>query len=119
MANHLLDLKGLANYADGTIDAIVGRQLQRIVADCEDRPGDDKFREVNIKIMVKPMQMQDGAVTTLHTEVEVSSKTPKYISRPVHCAIKHGGRAVFNDLAPDNANQRTLDETAGYRPDDE
>lgn len=107
---HRLGFEGLKNYADGTAEAALMHHLKRAVQDCDSRPGDDKARVVTVSIMLKPVLLQDGSASQLHTEVEVSSKVPKHVTRPVHCFVKQDGSAVFNDLAPDNPLQKTLDE---------
>lgn len=58
---------------------------KRAIADCEDRPGDKSARKVVLTILVKPVMLQDGAVTDVNAECEVSSMMPKYISKPVEC----------------------------------
>lgn len=110
MALKELNLEGLASIAGGKVDAAVNMQLKRMIADCEDRPGDKNPRKVVLTMLVRPVMLQDGAVTDVNVECEVSSAIPKYISKPVDCRIKHGQRAVFNDLSEDDVDQMTIDE---------
>lgn len=110
MALRELNLEGLATIAGGRVDAAVNRQLKRAIADCEDRPGDKNPRKVVLTMLVRPVMLQDGAVTDVNVECEVSSVVPKYISKPVDCRLKAGQRAIFNDMSEDNVNQMTLDE---------
>ena len=105
-----LDLKGMSEFADGTVDAAFDKHMKRAILDCEDRPGDIKARKVTLTAYLTPVVMQDGAVTDVHVDCEVSSATPKHISKTVECRIKHGGQAVFNDMSGDHVDQMTLDE---------
>lgn len=105
-----LELAEIGALGSGTVAEAFNRHLQRAIADCEDRPGDDKARKVTLTLLVKPLQLQDGACTEVIVEAEASSSVPKHVSRPVECRIKHGGRALFNDLSEDNVDQMTIDQ---------
>lgn len=110
---HELGLQGLISFAGGSIDRLFSRQLQRAILDCDDRPGDKSARTVTVELKIKPvLQQGDGqggaAIIDVAVEAQVKSKLPNYISKTVECQVKNGGRAVFNDLSPDNANQPSL-----------
>ncbi len=108
-----LDLKGLSEIADGTVQAAFDQHLQRAISDCHNRPGDDKARIVMVAVLVKPVIQQDGAVVDVAVECEVSSKVPKHISRTVHCQLRRaqgGAMAVFNDMSQDDPRQGTIDQ---------
>jgi hypothetical protein len=104
-----MNLENLSKVDGGRIAAMFARHLQRAIADCEDRPGDKAKRTVTIKAHATPIMLQDGAATDVNIEFEVSSSVPNHISRPINCLVKHGGRALFNELAPDDVDQQTLD----------
>ncbi len=108
-----LDLPGLADFADGTVDAAFAQHVKRAIVDCEDRPGDKKPRKVTITANIVPVVMQDGAVTDVCVDCEVSSTVPKHVSKSVECRIKQGGRAIFNDMSNANVDQMTIDEQGG------
>jgi hypothetical protein len=109
MALRELNLEGLSTIAGGKVDAAINQQLKRAISDCEDRPGDKNARKVVLTMLVRPVMYQDGAVTDVNVECEVTSSIPKYISKPVDCRIKSGQRAIFNDMAEDNVDQMTID----------
>lgn len=120
--NHMireLTLNGLSKVDGGRVDEVFRRHLSRAIADCEDRPGDKTKRVVQIAVLITPDVQQDGAVTDVNIECEVSSKVPKHISRTINCAVRSNGRAVFNDLSQDDIDQRTLDEQTVGDDDDE
>lgn len=110
MALRELNLDGLSTIAGGKVDAAVNQQIRRAIGDCEDRPGDKNPRKVILTMLVRPVMYQDGAVTDVNVECEVSSSIPKYISKPVDCLIKAGQRAIFNDLSEDDVDQMTIDQ---------
>lgn len=102
-------LDSLPAFADGTLDLAFKQHIKRAISDAEDRPGDKKPRKVSIEFEIIPVVLQDGACTNVEIEAKIKSAIPPHISRPVDCKIKNGGRAVFNDMSPDNVDQRTID----------
>lgn len=105
-----LDLEGLAEFAGGTVDAAFRHHVKRAILDCEDRPGEKKPRTITLSLKVVPVILQEGAVTDVQADCEVTSSVPKHVSRTVECRIKQGGRAIYNDLSEDNVDQMTIDE---------
>jgi hypothetical protein len=112
------NLQNLAHVSGGRIEAIFKRHIQRALLDCEDRPGDKTKRKVTIDVLISPVVLQDGAVTDANIECEVSSKIPKHISPTINCALKAGGRAVFNDMCEADVDQRTIDQQGTFTTDD-
>jgi len=55
----------------------------RVVADCEDRPGDSKARIVNIKFLYAPKSDTPGRAECdqVEVQVEITSSLPKRISK--------------------------------------
>ena len=72
-----LNLEGLATIAGGRVDAAMNQQIARAIGDCEDRPGDSNPRKVVLTILLRPVMYQDGDVTDVAVEAEVSSTIPK------------------------------------------
>jgi hypothetical protein len=105
-----LNLQGLAHIDGGRVDVAFNRHLRRAIEDCEDRPGDRNARKVVLTAILRPVCLQDGAVTDVNAEFEIASSVPKHISRTVECRIKANGRAIFNDLSEDDVEQMTIDE---------
>ena len=110
MAIKNLSLESLKDFADGTVEASFNRHLKRAIEDCDDRAGDSKARKVTIEVLLSPQQLQDGSTCNIKAECKIKSSVPDHISRPIECRIKQGGKAVFNDLSPDNPDQMTLDQ---------
>jgi hypothetical protein len=103
-----LDLVGVHHIAGGTIGASFAHHMKRAVSDCEDRPGEKKARKIILVVNVTPQMLQDGAATDVKIDCEVSSTVPKHISKTGECMVKHGGRAVFNDLSEKHVDQGSL-----------
>lgn len=110
MAMRDLSLGNLQHIAGGTVDAAFQRHLKRAIEDCEDRPGDKTARQVTLTVNVKPIMLQDGAASDVMIECVAKSTVPPHISKPTECRVKHGGKAVFNDLSESNVDQMTIDE---------
>ena len=110
MAIKNLSLEALQDFADGTVAVSFNQHLKRAINDCDDRPGDSKARKVTLEVMITPQQLQDGNACNITTECKVKSSVPDHISRPIECRIKQGGKAVFNDMSPDNPDQMTIDQ---------
>jgi len=113
MAMRDLSLGSIQHVAGGTVDATFQQQLKRVIEDCGDRPGEKKARQVILIVNVTPIMLQDGAAYDVSTDYEIKSTIPTFISRPVECRVKTGGRAIFNDLSEGNVDQMTIDEISG------
>lgn len=107
---HEVKLDTLQHAAGGTIDAAFAHHVKRVSEDCYDRPGCVTAREVSVLVKITPVIDEAGLCETTKMEVEVSSKVPKHVSRPIDCGLRKGGRLVFNDLSEDDVHQKTIDE---------
>lgn len=110
MSLETLSLETMAMVDYGKIDAALQLHLKRAGQDCMDRPGDKNPRKVTLTISLKPVIQQDGDVTDVDAEFEISSTVPKHRSRPIHMMPRRGGHLVFTPESPDNAEQMTIDE---------
>lgn len=114
MAKLQLSLDTLGELDRGAARLLIDREIQRAVADLEDRGEEDgKARKVNISL---EMVVKDGlAVVQLNCE----SKLPSYRSNLTAGNIKvNAGKPVlyFQPYSPDNADQpnfQVLDADAG------
>lgn len=114
MAVHQLNLQTLKDQLDGgRLGAAWDAELKRIAQDCEDRPGDDKPRKVNLEVVMQPVKDEAGLCEEVWVKVHVTSSVPKRRSKPLRLGVRRGGMLVFNDMSEDNPNQRTIDEYLG------
>lgn len=105
-----LCLDSLGELDHGTARVVIDAALRKAVEDLDDRGDDGKPREVNIKVT---MEKIDGGLTSAH--VKVAAKIPEYqINGTVcrHKVVNGHSRLLFQQLAPDDPDQRTIDELA-------
>ena len=67
---------------------------------------------MTLTINLKPVIQQDGDVTDVDAEFEITSSMPKHRSRPIHMMPRRGGQLVFTPDSPENAEQMTIDEAS-------
>lgn len=118
----IFKLSELPNLDFGLLDAAFETELKRVVADCQDRPMDDRSRQVGIIFTVSPVAgaagMSNGGVVTcdqVAIEVEVTSKVPTRRSKPYVMQTKHDNSLMFDEQSPDDPKQLTMDETTEER----
>src|SRR4051794_9508025 len=106
-----LNCDTLGNLDDGRARGIINAALARAVADADDRGQDKKPREVNIKVTVSKVN------GLLAVEVQAGCKLPSYRTDRTACKIVHKQTRkgtqptlMFQDMAPDNPDQKTIDE---------
>jgi hypothetical protein len=110
LAFEKISLANIQKLAGGTIDESFQRHLRRAIADCGDRPGDGKARTVSLVLQIRPETEQMGAASHVSIECKLKSSVPDHVSRPISCKINQKSDAIFNDLAPDNVRQTTIDQ---------
>jgi len=109
-----LSLETLGELDNGAAKVIINAALQRAMQDLDDRGDDGKAREVTLKIT---MQKIDGGLVS--TKVEAAAKMPSYLTNGTVCrpkVINGQSRLLFQQLAPDDPDQRTIDEALDQPP---
>lgn len=91
------------------------RHLERIANDCYERPGDNKPRTITLKVVIVPMMSSSGECEKVDVQVQAESKVPPHTSLAFSCGLFPSGKIMFNEDAPDNFDQKTLD----YRREDD
>lgn len=111
MALKEFSLKNLESLDYGKCDALFRSQLKRVAADILDRPADDRPREVNMKILVKPVVADDGTADTVRCQVKITSKVPTHQTKVYELALYKNGQLGFSEGSPGVVDQTTfLDE---------
>ena len=110
MALRTLSLDSLHDFDEGRAGLGVRDALKRVALDIKDRPGDKAARQVLVKINATPVQSVEGVADEASVEVEVITKLPPMRTRTRPVEIRNNGQLTFNDLAPDNPRQHTIDE---------
>lgn len=119
---HELTLDTIKHLQGGAIAEAWQQELRKLVLDCEDRPGVKKPREIKLTITVVPEVGEAGGLESVDLDFHVEHKVPKRQSRSFNLDVrksKDGQQLVFNDLSPDDAGQRTIDEFAVEPEQDE
>jgi hypothetical protein len=113
------ELKSLADVADldqGAVGEQFKVDLAAVMADVCDRPALKRARKITVELEIEPVAGADGTLRDLN--VAVSLKTTAPVSRSQTVSMKWAAKKsalVYNDEAPENADQRTLDEEAGRK----
>jgi hypothetical protein len=108
MAFVFLSLDTIKELDNGRVAEAFTQALARAVRDCEDRPTEEKDREVILGIKLKPIPADEGIPTGVALMCQVRDTVPTRKSRPYSCGIKSGGKLFFSTESPDNVNQLTL-----------
>ncbi len=96
---------------DGARIAVALQQaMDRMHADCEDRPAVAKARTVTLTVTMKP-RVEEGELDSINVTFGVSESVPKRESRSFNME-KRGRGIFFNEASPDDVKQGTLDEMA-------
>ena len=105
-----LTWKTIGNLTDGQAGHAIDAAIARAVADLDDRGDDGKPRVVTVNLI---LQKQRGIPSA---EVTAKASLPTYRTERTACRVmqrqsRRGPEAVLNfqDLAPDNAEQDTID----------
>lgn len=104
----------LGDLDSGAAEKIITAGLNSMLADLDDRGDDGKPREVNIKVIL--VRADDGRSDTVVAHVEVGTKCPSRRTAGTMGKIRmsvRGAEFQFQTLAPDDPNQRTIDELEG------
>ncbi len=111
MAFHILSLETIGDLEDGRISKQFDKLLQEAVADCNLRAGDGSERKITLTAIIKPdMNEMVGGCDNVNARFELSSRLPKRSSRTINMGRKANNKLVFNDLAPDDHRQGTIDQ---------
>lgn len=107
MATERFTLTSLASMDQGRIALAFEAALSRCNEDCKDRPGVKAARKVTITATLQP-NMEGDDLDSVNVTFHISDNVPKRASKAYNMAAGRDG-LVFNDVAPDNAKQGTLD----------
>ncbi|MEZ6097271.1 MAG: hypothetical protein R3C03_24110 [Pirellulaceae bacterium] len=114
MAVHELTFETIMKNLDGGRVAMAFQQhVQRVVQDCENRPGDDKERKVTLEFKCYPIADDHGTCEEVKGKFHVTSTVPKQRSKEYSFGVRKsqkGLQLVFNDLSDGDIKQGTFDE---------
>lgn len=104
-----LSLATLGEFDFGKAAVAFQKELQKVVIDMIDRPGDDRPRTVTLKTSLKPLVQQEGDVVDSQVEFEITSSMPSRRTKPRPAMIDRRGNLLFSADAPDNPRQETFE----------
>lgn len=104
----VFDLKELAEIDGGRVAAVFANHLKRAVSDIEDRPGDTKPREVNLKLKLVPDTGVDGCLDAVKMQVQCTSTIPQHRSKKYDFGVRNDGRLRFNKMSVTDHNAQSL-----------
>lgn len=105
---HELDFQSLSHLDGGKINAAFRKHLERASYDCQDRPGDNKPRQVVVEVTFQPVTEQDGDCSEAKWDVRIKSKVPPHQSKAFSAGMRRNGTFVFAEDSLENVNQGTL-----------
>lgn len=110
MALVYLTLDALRELDGGRVATAFQEAMKRIVADCEDRPGEERPRKLSLEATFVPQMGEDGNCSGVGVEFQVKDTIPNRRSKKYGMGIKNGGRVFFSTEDPTNVDQYTIDE---------
>lgn len=114
-----LTLETLKDLDSAKTNAIFNAHLKRCVADCHDRPADEKPRKVVMEVTLTPvLDKVTMDCEEVQVQIHVTDSIPKHRTKVYSMGINRAGALLFNPDSPNNVNQGTL-EMAEAEEDDE
>lgn len=115
MAQKQLCLDNLGELDDGRAALIIDAAIREALADLDDRGDDEKPRKVKIELT---LQIPDRSSGLVEATVDASAVIPKRRTATTYGRVaveNRFARLVFQTGAPDNPDQRTIEEVTGER----
>lgn len=110
-------LGNLPLLENGLISTAFDGELKRLVKDCDERPLDEKPRELTLKLKLTPKPDKNGrnpVCDEVEVECEISGKVPVQRSKIYVMKPKHDGSLLFHPDLPEDPNDETLMDAIGH-----
>lgn len=114
MAIERFNLGSLSALDGGRVREAFEQALKRCEADCKDRPALKDPRRVSLTATITPVVGDDGNLESCDVQFQIVDSIPKRKSKVYNMKSTASG-LLFNELSPEDINQRTLDEASGPR----
>lgn len=112
MAVEKFELKSLVEIDGGRINAAFMQALQRCERDCGDRPATSDSRKVTLTAELTPICSPSGELESVDVRFQIKDTVPTRKSAVYNMKATRAG-LLYNELSPDDVNQRTIDEAPG------
>jgi hypothetical protein len=112
----LFDLQNLKDLDGGKAMRAFRRLVEEFVADCTDRPLEDRPRKVVMELQLTPVAAEDPEFEdTLRTKgltatFNLNAVIPDRRTRPYSLGLDPKGRPYFSSESPENFEQTTFDD---------
>jgi len=111
-------IRDLDTLDEGRVAAQVDLALLSAAKDCANRPGLAKERKVTVTFKLTPQTNEDGMCDSINLDVQTKTNVPASNSKLFNMHAHPAQGLAFNDMSPDDAHQRTIDEIPGDNDDD-
>lgn len=106
-------LETLCTIDDGRIKEAFEQALRRCESDLRDRPNMNKARTISLEAELVPVTDDAGALLEVKVHFQVKDRQPARETKTYHMSAARGGGLFYNELAPEDARQLTLDTING------
>lgn len=103
-----LDLRGLAEIADGAMNAEFENLSNFIGRDINARPNDDRPRTITLKVSFRPNLDSKGNLVDIKVDADMGAKTPGSRSDTYSARLHANGGLSYLPSNALNVNQPTL-----------
>lgn len=103
-----LSLAALKELDGGRVYEAFDQAMKRVVADCEDRPGEERPRTITLKADLMPVRGDDGRCEGVMGTFRVAETIPNRKSKTYSFGVKADGRLFFSTEDPTNVQQYGL-----------
>lgn len=100
-------LETIAEMDGGRIRAAFQQALQRLEADCKDRPALKKQRELSLVMCMTPVP-EGTDLDSVNVTFKIKESIPKRESKSYNMQVVRGG-LIYNDASLEDVKQMTLD----------
>lgn len=103
-----LGLDTLGMLQQGVLATAFQKDLEFLVRDCVDRPGDKRPRTLSLKMTIEPNPGDEGICDQVNAEFSITAGVPNRRSRTFNLAVSGNGAVMVNPDNPGSANQGML-----------
>ena len=106
----VFNLENLVQLDFGKVGLAFNSEVERVVQDCQDRPGDEGQRKVSVTFNFKPKLEPSGPLECdrVAVECEVTSSIPKRRTRIYDMMPRRDNKLLFNPDLPLEPEESTL-----------
>lgn len=108
MAVRTLSYKTLGELDGGIIAIAMDSELERVIADCRDREGENKPRKITLELLISPLTDQCGHADDVETQFVIKSVVPSRRTKAYRMGMKRDNSVYYQEDSLDAPDQSTL-----------